>query len=444
MGKDLRTHLLNNSNVQNIVGFENKGIFEELGSMVRFAIITFRYGENSPNIKGVFNRTDITKLHDIDEVLADIPREVLMNYSPEGTIFPFITSQNEVSVLKKVVIHPPLGQTIDNTWSVDILTKELVESTDKEYLLDSPDEAEYPVIGGRNIQQFEYDNTHTTELKDPKYWSKGIYDPENSAQYRVREKKFNRGTLKKKIYDKFGGNDTSKSQIQFVNELLEDHRGRGLDEEDVLLDCSEYRIALRDISRARNERTIMATVLPKEIICLHTIKTFKPFSIEPKEDHLTEYPLRSPYVRRFTDEELFVAVGLLNSIPFDFLMRTKVETHIIKRELLESQMPRLTDGDDWFHYISERAARLNCYGEAFAEMRERLGGIEPATEEGERRRLQAEIDAAAFHAYGLDREDTKFVLDDFHRVENPRLMDEAYFALVLEKYDELAEEGPKA
>jgi hypothetical protein len=33
---------------------------------------------------------------------------------------------------------------------------------------------------------------------------------------------------------------------------------------------------------------------------------------------------------------------------------------------------------------------------------------------------------------------TKSGLDDFHRVENPRLMDEAYFEMVLEKYDELA------
>jgi hypothetical protein len=123
-------------------------------------------------------------------------------------------------------------------------------------------------------------------------------------------------------------------------------------------------------------------------------------------------------------------------------MRTKVETHIIKRELLESQLPRLTDGDDWFHYIAERAAQLNCYGEKFKEIRDRLGGIEPATEEQERRDLQAEIDAAAFHTYGLERSDVRFVLNDFHRVESPNLMDEMYFDLVLEKYDLLAQKGP--
>ena len=75
-------------------------------------------------------------------------------------------------------------------------------------------------------------------------------------------------------------------------------------------------------------------------------------------------------------------------------------------------------------------------------MRERLGGIEPATEHRKRRELQAEIDAAAFHAYGLSRRDVKFVLDDFHRVSNPRIMTEEYFDMVFEKFDMLAKEGP--
>jgi hypothetical protein len=44
---------------------------------------------------------------------------------------------------------------------------------------------------------------------------------------------------------------------------------------------------------------------------------------------------------------------------------------------------------------------------------------------------------AAFHAYGLDRDQTAFVLDDFHQVQNPRLMDDDYFEMVLEKYDTL-------
>ncbi|WP_411967893.1 Eco57I restriction-modification methylase domain-containing protein [Haloferax sp. YSSS75] len=443
MGKDLRTHLLDHTDVENLIGFENKGIFEAIDDRYRFAILTFEYGGVTSELRGIFNQRDMDIVYRIEDEAASIPRDVLLRYSPEGRIFPSITSQIEVSVLEKVVNQPSLDEVIEDAWTVDMLTKEFVESTDKDRLQTSPENADYPIYGGKNIHQFEYDNTHTQSLDGPKYWSRGMYDPPNSAQYRVREKKFNRGHLKRSIYDAFGGPKTSQSQVQFVDELLEEHRGHGLEEDDVLLDSTEYRIGIRDVSRSRDERTIIATVLPKEVICLHTINTFKPFAIEPEEEHLSESPLRSPYVRRFTDHELFAATGLLNSIAFDFLMRTKVETHIVKRELLESQMPRLTEGDDWFHYISERAARLNCYGDEFAEMRERLGGIEPATDEDERQRLQAEIDAAAFHAYGLDRRDTEFVLDDFHRVNNPRMMTEEYFDLVFEKYDELSETGPQ-
>jgi len=134
---------------------------------------------------------------------------------------------------------------------------------------------------------------------------------------------------------------------------------------------------------------------------------------------------------------------MLNSIPFDYIVRTKLDTSLSMNMLEECQAPRLTAGDDWFEYISSKAARLNCYGDEFAEMRERLGGIEPATDMAERTHLQAEIDAAAFHAYGLNREETAFVLDDFHRVRNPRLMTEDYFDLVLETYDDLVQEGPQ-
>lgn len=49
----------------------------------------------------------------------------------------------------------------------------------------------------------------------------------------------------------------------------------------------------------------------------------------------------------------------------------------------------------------------------------------------------AEIDAAAFHAYGLDREKTQLIWDDFPQVQNLRLMTDDYFDLVLKKYDEL-------
>jgi len=166
----------------------------------------------------------------------------------------------------------------------------------------------------------------------------------------------------------FNGTGTQKG---FVNSKLEDKGRAELSLDDVLLDCERYRLVFRDIANATNERSLIATVIPPGIVCHNKAPVIRPHTIEPSEDDLGDSPLHSVFERIFTDRELFTALGLLNSIPFDYLVRTKLDTSMSVYVLEESQMPRLTDGDDWFQYISERSARLNSYGEAFEEMRNR-------------------------------------------------------------------------
>ncbi len=436
--KDLRIKLLNETTIHRLLEFENHGIFSDLDSRYQFGVIVFENSGQTDILSGIFRQQDLEILNEFEAVAVNISRRVLAEYSPKARIFPYITSQKEADALDSILQHPSLEEEIEGTWWADIHTKELHEPSDKDRLFPKS-KGEYPIYGGGNIHQHHHDNRVDTNIEPPEFWGVGEDRPKQSARYRAREKKFNSGDLKKALYTEFGGEKSGKSQVQFVNDLLKERRGTKLNPEDILLDCTEYRIAYRDIARATDERTLIATVLPQDTLCLHTLQTLKPYIIDPTEDDLNDDLLHGAYERVFSDKELFVVVGLLNSLPFDFLMRTKVDSHIVKYKMEESQMPRLTEGDDWFEYISERAARLNCYGEAFAEMRERLGGINPATDPEERKRLQAEIDAAAFHAYGLDREETRFVCEDFHRVQNPRLMTDDYFERVVEVYDELAE-----
>ncbi|WP_435552617.1 Eco57I restriction-modification methylase domain-containing protein [Natrinema sp. CGMCC1.2065] len=442
-GKDLRQYLINESRLEHFIQFQNKQIFDGLDDRYRFSICTFKNSGSTDVVNGVYSTGDTSILSEFNKRSVNIPGRVLKNYSPEAGIFPYFRSQELIDALSKITQYPPIGEQVDDTWFASLYMKELDRANDSDRLIETPEEGDYPIYEGKNIHQFAYDNTIEDDLTPISFWGVSEHEPERSAKHRVRMKNFrsrdSATSLKKSIYNEFGGSGSQKS---FVNNLLEQHSRCELSKEDVLLDCTEYRIGVRNIARADDERSLIATVLPKDIVTVHTICTIRPYIIDVSEDDLSNYPMHSAYKRAFSDKELFVLVGLLNSVPFDYLMRTKVDSHIVQYKFNESQMPRLTDGDDWFHYISSRAARLNCYGEAFAEMRERLGGIDPATDEAERRELQAEIDAAAFHAYGLEREDTKFVLDDFHRVENPRLMDEAYFEMVLEKYDELAKKGP--
>lgn len=429
--KDLRTHLVDSTSIQSIVTFENQNIFEDVHAQYNFGVVISKNSGSTDELRGIFQQRGLTSIKEFEQHALSIPSDVLLNYSPKARIFPQLKKQQEIEVLKKIIEYPPISDTSVNGWYAQPYG-ELHRTNDSDRFIRNPEEGDYPVYGGSNIYQFNYDST-ILDIDSPEFWSvdKNV-SQEQSAKQRIKQKNLRK--LKRAIYDEFDG---SGSQISFVNDLLEKNRGRGLSAGDVLLDCTRPRIVFRDVTKFVNERTLVTAVIPDNIVCHNKLHTIRPYDIDPSEDDLSKFPLHSAYEPIFSDEELFVAVGLFGSIPFDYLMRTKIDTSVVMYKFKESQVPRLTEGDDWFEHIWTRAAKLNCYGDAFAEMRNRLD-IEAATAPDERERIQAELDAGAFHAYGLDREQTAFVLDDFYQVQNPRRMTDDYLDLVLEKYDEFA------
>jgi hypothetical protein len=441
-GKDVRMHMLQETCVNDLVLFENHGIFQDLHGQYRFGVSVIKNSGETKELNTYYSSGDSNILRSIEEFSVSVPQEILINYSPKARTFPLVRTERQVEILKKIISHQPLGEQ-SAAWNVTPY-RELDRNQDADRFIENDADGDYPVYGGSNIHQYKYTPDFIPETDAPSLWS--VDEEANldlSAKRRIREKVIRSRDpqlgLKKAIYQEFGGSGSQKS---FVNDLLQKHRGRDLSLDDVKLDCTEYRIVFRNITNHSNERTMICSVIPKGIVCHHALNTIRPYEFDITEENMTEFPLHSVYNRVFTDKELFVAVGMLNSIPFDYLMRTKIDENLVMYKLTESQMPRLTEGDSWFNYIWERAAKLNCYGEKFEEMRERLDGIEPVSDQDERRRLEAEIDAAAFHAYGLNKSDTSFILDDFHKVSNPRIMTEEYFDQVREKYDELAETGP--
>ncbi|WP_265109773.1 Eco57I restriction-modification methylase domain-containing protein [Halosolutus halophilus] len=441
-GADLRTHLLDATTLQQVVLYENRGIFPDVDTRYKFGIAVCKNSGRTERFETIYRSGDLDVLGRIDESAVTVPREVLTEYSPSTGLFPLLESAAQVAVLRTLVDHPPLGDDSQG-WTVTPY-RELDRNQDRDRYVESEAEGEYPVYGGSNVYQYSYSPDVVEDLDAPTLWSVGEdRDPERSAKRRIREKAFRSRDpemgLKKAIYEAFDGTGSQKA---FVNDLLERERGKPLSPDDVKLDCSAYRIVFRNITNSTNERTMICAVVPKGVVCHHALNTIRPYTFDIDRSDLSDDPLHSVYERVFTDRELFAALGLLNSLPFDYLMRTKIEENLVMYKLTESQVPRLTAGDDWFEYISTRAARLNCYGAAFAEMRDRLGGIDPVTDAETRTELQAEIDAAACHAYGLTRRDAAFVRDSFHRVSSPRIMTDAYFELVGTKYDRLESADP--
>jgi len=69
-------------------------------------------------------------------------------------------------------------------------------------------------------------------------------------------------------------------------------------------------------------------------------------------------------------------------------------------------------------WISERVLKLTCTADDMRPLAEAAGFKEGLHKwnEAERAVLRAELDAAYFHLYGLDREEVDYVLDQFQGV----------------------------
>lgn len=428
--KDLRRHLLDNTDFHTFAQFINKDIFANVEDRKRICIMAFRNDGETDTVHGAFEDGGTSILNDFDTASVPVSRDLLERFSPESFVFPYIRSDEQISILNTLIQHPCIYTADQDEWFIDPYA-ELHRTNDRDRFVENQADGDYPVYGGRNIYQYSYDNTHL-DIQTPEFWS--VDDgSEDDAKQRIREKK--QGDLKNAIYHDL--NLKGSSMKGAVNDLLSKRRSRELETGDVLLDCTAPRLVYRNIGLPTDERTMIAAVIPDGIVCHNKVQTIQRFEPRPESrDELEEYPLHKVYESIFTEKELFAALGLLNSLPFGYLMRSKIDSTISKYKVKECQMPRLTDGVDWFEYIWRRAARLNCYGPQFEDLCEELD-ITPATTKTERDRLRAEIDAAAFSVYGLSDDEAEYLVNDFYRTDDPTLMTDDYFDSVLAKYREI-------
>ncbi|MDB2276626.1 hypothetical protein PM022_19300, partial [Halorubrum ezzemoulense] len=196
-----------------------------------------------------------------------------------------------------------------------------------------------------NIHQFAYDSQVDSRVEKPEYWGiEESTDKDSSAKYELKGKRLRsydpRWGLKKAIYKAFDGEGSQKA---YVNGLLNEHRGKDLNHDDVLLNCNRPRIVFRDTAQPTDERSLIATVIPEGWMTHNTVHPTLAYRIEPELEDLKKDPLHDMYEPIFEDEELFAAVGLINSIPFDFLIRTKADKHVVMFKFHESQLPRISE-----------------------------------------------------------------------------------------------------
>jgi hypothetical protein len=168
----------------------------------------------------------------------------------------------------------------------------------------------------------------------------------------------------------------------------------------ILAASARFRLAFRDIAHATNEHTMIAAIMPPGVVFGHTA------TVE-----------RAPHRR--PDRTALVLCAILNSHPFDWMVRLKAGTHLSLYIVEGLPMPALDTAAEGF--LAEGALRLCANHAAYAALwREQTGRRwtpdVPIADQGARWRLRAAMDAVVARAYGLDRAAYQRVLAGFtHR-----------------------------
>lgn len=420
----LRDHLLGNSEIDYAIGFENHGIFSDLNRQFRFGLLQFQNSGEPSVFNTIFYQTSLDILDSSPGSLPQITPETIREYSPTRFSFPEIETEDDLRSLQIIVQHKSLVDT--QGWNIETL-RGLNQAREAEYLVEEEEYGDYPVYGGGNIYQFVYDRTFF-DLDRPSYWGVSEDRNEPSAKTRIRKRELH-------------GLDRQFADVIVDSQKVTFEDGTTLGQAEVPMPFDERRIAYRDVATSQNERTVIASVIPSGVVCLNTLHTIHPYDWRRQDQRIDTATPQELFRSTYHPEELFCLLGLLNSIPFDYLMRTKVDTHVSDYLIKESQVPRIPSNSPWFDLIWESAAQLNCYGDSFASLRDDLG-ITPRYDEAARRTAQATIDAAAFRAYGFEDIDVVWsVIDTFPIVRSPRVMDDKYMDDLLDRFEDLGGRG---
>jgi hypothetical protein len=110
-------------------------------------------------------------------------------------------------------------------------------------------------------------------------------------------------------------------------------------------------------------------------------------------------------------------LGVMSSVPFDWVARRRVETHLNYFILNSLPVPRPSRGDPQWQRIAFIAGRLACVDDRYAEFARGVGVNHGPLEPADKAALIAELDAVVAHAFDLSRDELELMFEDFPATE---------------------------
>ena len=365
----LRHLLFGSTRVTGLFGIENRnGVFEEVHRSFKFVVLTFIKARQTDYFPVAFMRLTAAELEGFptqSDIRLSMP--FVRQMSPSTLAVPEFKSTTDVEIAKRMQGLPRLGE--DETgWQLELYGEEL-NMTRSSGLFRNYDTG-YPVYVGGMIWHF--DSYYAT----PQWW--------------IEEQDVHKSFLQKRT-----------KRIKGMQDVPIDMRNNH----------EVYRLAIRKIASATNERTLIASLLAPRHLAGNSLSVNFPFH----HNQLRYNRLRMDY------SDTLVLCSLLNSLTADYLLRTRVTTVLNQVYLMQLPIPRLMPGDLYFDQIVRNAARLICTAPEYDDLAAEIGlgdhhaGVkDPA----ERAQLRAELDGMAARIYGLSEAEFQHILSTFPLVDD--------------------------
>ena len=312
----LRSELLDRTSIDTFVTVENREALFPIHRGLKFLLMTATRGGRTIRIpcrSGIRSASELERIPDLgDDRSVDLPRSVIEQFCGEQLAIPEIRSSSDVEILGRTVFRFPALSSADG-WGIRF-GRELNATDDREYFVGHQTRGHLPILDGKHIQPF-------------------IANVERASRY-------------------IAARDASR-----------------------LLGSSGFRrprLAYRDVASASNRLTLIAAIVPANVVTTHTLFCLK---------GNVEYDL-----------QLFLC-GMFNSFVANYLVRIRVGTHVTVAIMERLPVPRPS---------TDSAAFLNMVGLTDRVM------TTPKSEQA-----AAEIQAAAAHLYQLSSSDFQHVLDTF-------------------------------
>ncbi len=410
--------LLNNNLIKSALDFRNwKSWFPGIGYHERFTLLTLTTGDN-PNITFGYYLDDPREIFDGSKVFSIDKHEALL-LNPITKSVPAFESLTDKNIILRIYKTFPILASSEAGWKIRYtaglhMTSEASKLHDYEELeqkgfeLDqlrrfAIGENQYlPLFEGKLIHQ--YDHRFASFEGTPREHRFGIkpgtYTPSDSQKrdpyYHITPRYW-----------------ISKSD-------MEEHIStRGL--------LGSWFICFRDVTNVMsNFRTCVACISDKAAV------NYTAPNVVLEENELLNRGISS-----------LLFVSLMNSIPFDYIVRQKFfGAHLIKSILMQIAVPPISKIVKYKDLILPKALELTYTSIALKDFSYYCGfRIDPFKWEDERRaQLKTELDALYFHIYGLSQHEIEHILDSFPILKKAEINKYGEYRtrrLVLEAWDRL-------